>query len=81
MHLLSKVMEGIKKPQSIFDVINENINVVNENVLDMMRKMASMEQAVQALTAMFQAPEQPNAHGEDGVIAVSSEHIKPIENE
>lgn len=59
--------------KSIFEVINENINTVNENVLDMMKKVATMEQEVIALSLMFKAPEQPNAHGEEGAIVVSSE--------
>ena len=59
--------------KSIFDAIQENINIVNENVLDMMKKVANMEQEVIALSLMFKAPEQPNARGEEGVEAVSSE--------
>lgn len=63
----------LKRPQNIFDVINENINIVNENVLDMIKKVESMEKEVNALSLMFKAPEQPNAHGEEGVEVVSSE--------
>ena len=59
--------------KTIFDAIQENLNIVNENVLDMMKKVANMEQEVIALSLMFKAPEQPNAHGEDGADRVSSE--------
>lgn len=59
--------------RNIFDLINENINTVNENVIDLMKKVTNMEQEVVALSLMFKAPEQPNAHGEDGADRVSSE--------
>ena len=59
--------------KTIFDAIQENLNIVNENVLDMMKKVANMEQEVIALSVMFKAPEQPNARGEEGVNVVSSE--------
>jgi predicted nucleic acid-binding Zn-ribbon protein len=59
--------------KSIFDAIQENINTVNENVIDVAKRVASMEQEVIALSLMFKAPEQPNARGEEGVEVVSSE--------
>lgn len=59
--------------KNVFDLINENINTVNENVLDVIKKMATLEQEVIALRLMFSAPEQPNARGEEGAEAVSSE--------
>ena len=59
--------------KTIFDAIQENLNIVNENILDMMKKVTSMEQEVIALSLMFKAPEQPNARGEEGVEVVSSE--------
>ena len=59
--------------KTIFDAIQENLNIVNENILDMMKKVTSMEQEVLALSLMFKAPEQPNARGEEGVEVVSSE--------
>lgn len=62
--------------KSIFDAIQENINTVNENVIDVAKRVASMEQEVIALSLMFKAPEQPNARGEDGVEVVSSEQVK-----
>lgn len=54
--------------RNIFEVINENINTVNENVIDLMKKVTAMEQEVIALSLMFKAPEQPNARGEEGVV-------------
>ena len=65
--------------KTIFDAIQENINIVNENVLDMIKKVTSMEQEVIALSLMFKAPEKPNAHGEDGVEVVNSEQDKTNE--
>ena len=59
--------------KTIFDAIQENLNIVNENILDMMKKVSNMEQEVVALSLMFKAPEQPNARGEEGVEVVSSE--------
>ena len=68
---------------NIFEVIlasikntNENINTMNENVIDMMKKVTTLEQEVIALSLMFKAPEQPNAHGEDGAEGVSSGQTK-----
>ena len=69
-------MADVKRPQNIFDVINENINTMNENVLDMMKKVTNMEQEIIALSLMFRAPEQPNAHGEEGAVIVNSEQPK-----
>lgn len=69
--------------KNIFEVIlasinntNENINTMNENVLEAIKKVTTLEQEVIALSLMFKAPEQPNAHGEDGAEGVSSEQIK-----
>ena len=60
--------------KNVFEVINENINTVNENVIDLMKKVSAMEQEIIALSLMFKAPEQPNARGEEGADGVSSEH-------
>ena len=62
--------------KTIFDSINENINIVNENVLDVMKKVSSIEQEVIALRLMLNAPEQPNTRGEEGADKVSSESKK-----
>ena len=64
--------------KSIFDSIQENINITNENVLEAIKKITNIEQEVIALSLMFKAPEQPNAHGEDGVDIVSSEPAKSV---
>ena len=64
--------------KTIIDVINENINIVNENILDLMKKVESMEQEVIALSLMFKAPEQPDAHGEEGADIVNSEQVKSV---
>jgi hypothetical protein len=61
--------------KNIFQVINENINTVNENVLDMMKKVTSMEQEIIALSLMFKAPEKPTIPGEDGAVTESRESI------
>lgn len=68
---------------NIFEVIlasiknnNENINTMNENIIDLMKKVTTLEQEVIALSLMFKAPEQPNAHGEEGAKGVSSEQTK-----
>lgn len=59
--------------KNIFEAINENINTVNENVLDLMKKVTSMEQEVIALALMFKVPEQPTTSGEEGTITESRE--------
>ena len=58
--------------KTIFDAINENINITNENVLDLIKKVTSLEQEVIALKLMLSVPEKPNVHGEEGTERVSS---------
>lgn len=63
-----------QRPMSIFDVINENVNITNQNVLTVInhvmaleQQLAATQQEVIALTLMLKAPEQPNvASGEEG---------------
>lgn len=63
-----------QRPMSIFEVINENVNVTNQNVLtlikkvdDLAQKFEASQQEIVALSLMFKAPEQPNvAPGEEG---------------
>lgn len=62
-----------QRPKSIFDVTNENVIIVNKNVLMALEKITKLEQEVIALRLMIQAPEQPNARGEEGAESVSSE--------
>ena len=64
--------------KSIFDAIQENINITNENVLEAIKKITTLEQEVIALRLMFSAPEQPNARGEEGAEVVSSEQSKTV---
>lgn len=55
-------------PKNILEVINENINTTNENVLELIKKVATMEQEVIALRLMFKVPEQPNViPGSEGI--------------
>ena len=65
--------------KNIFEVINENINTMNENVIDLMKKVTSIEQEVIALSLMFKAPEQPTIPGEDGVSTESRESQKTLD--
>lgn len=63
-----------QRPQNIFDVINENVNITNQNVITLINQVAELQkrfeatqQEVIALSLMFKAPEQPNvATGEEG---------------
>jgi len=59
--------------KSIFDAIQENIAIVNENVLAMAKMMEDVHKDMHELYDMFHAPEEPNARGEEGVDGVSSE--------
>lgn len=63
--------------KSIFDAINENINITNENVLEAIKKVTSLEQEVIALKMMLSVPEKPNVRGDEGAEGVSSEHKSP----
>ena len=71
-----------KKPTNILDAIfygvevtNQNVLTLSENIKDMYDKVVEMQSQVDAVRAFFNqpAPEQPNAHGEDGAEEVSSE--------
>ena len=65
--------------KNIFEVINENIDIVNKNVLDMMKKIDAMEQEIIALSIMFKAPDQPTIPGEDGASTESRESQKTLD--
>lgn len=65
--------------KNIFEVINENINTMNENVIDLMKKVSAMEQEIIAMSLMFKAPEQPTISGEDGASTESRGSQKEIE--
>ena len=64
------------RQQNIFDVINVNIYAVSEDLHTLMSQVTNMQQEIVALSLMFKAPEQPNAHGDEGAEGVSSEHKK-----
>lgn len=65
--------------KNIFEVINENINTMNENVIDLMKKVSAMEQEIIAMSLMFKAPEQPTIPGEDGASTESRESQKTLD--
>lgn len=66
----------LKQPRNIFEAINQNVLITNENLLMALERITKIEQEVIALSLMFKAPEQPNAHGDDGAEGVSSEQSK-----
>ena len=65
----------LPQPRNIFEVINQNIYNLGLNQKTAMDEIAAMRKEVAELRAMFNppAPEQPNARGEEGAEAVSSE--------
>lgn len=63
-----------QRPLNIFEVINNNVNVTNQNVLTALGQLSELKQQLQAtqqeviaLSLMFKAPEQPKvaSGGED----------------
>lgn len=56
----------IGRPQNIFDVINQNIVTLSEDVHALMAQQNELSHRVQQLENIFKAPEQPNARGEEG---------------
>lgn len=67
--------EQLPPPRNIFEAMNQNIYNLGRNQQMTMDMIAAMRNEVAELRAMFQAPapEQPNARGEEGAEAVSSE--------
>ena len=64
---MAQVQQNLpQRPMNIFEVINENVNVTNQNVLTLIEKVTNIQQEIIALSLMFKAPEQPNAPGEEG---------------
>lgn len=70
------------KPKNILESIfygvettNQNVITLSENLKDMFDQVVTMQNRVDEILKFFNqpAPEQPNAHGEDGAIEVSSE--------
>lgn len=71
-----------KKPTNLFEAIFYGVKVTNENVIELSNtlkevadKVFAMQEQVNSIMAVFSqpAPEQPNARGEEGAEAVSSE--------
>lgn len=54
------------KPQNIFDVINQNIVTLSEDLHTLMTQQNELLRRIQQLENIFIAPEQPNARGEEG---------------
>ena len=64
-----------QQPRNFLELINLNIVNLGKNQKTQMDEIAAMRKEVAELRAMLNppAPEQPNARGEDGANAVSSE--------
>ena len=59
--------KDLPQPRNIFEAINQNIYLMNENIHTLMEQVAANQQELVALRAMFNAPEEPNAaSGKDG---------------
>lgn len=57
----------LPQPRNIFEAINQNIYLMNENIHTLMEQVASNQQELVALRAMFNVPEKPNAaSGDEG---------------
>ena len=54
------------KPLSIFDVINQNVVTVGEDLHALMSKVEHMHKDIDDLKCMLTAPEEPIASGEEG---------------
>lgn len=57
----------VQQPRNILEVINFNIVAISEDMHRMMDDVIAMRREVAELRKMFNAPEQPNALGEEGV--------------
>jgi hypothetical protein len=57
-------MPDKKRPSNIFDVINQNIYAVSEDLHTLMAAIDTMRDEFHRVRAMFNAPDQPNAPGE-----------------
>ena len=57
----------LPQPRNIFEAINQNIYLMNENIYTLMKQVASNQQELIALKQMFNVPEKPNAaSGDEG---------------
>ena len=59
---------------NIFELINKNVVTVSQDIHVMMAEMETLKREVTELKAIFNAPEEPNVHGEEGSGAVNSGH-------
>ena len=51
---------------NIFELINKNIVTVSEDVHTLMGAVSTLRKDVAELRSIFNAPEQPNTHGDEG---------------
>jgi len=54
------------RPLNIFDVINQNIVTVSEDIHTIIGEIANLKQDIDSIRAIFNAPEQPNVRGDEG---------------
>lgn len=64
---MAQVQQNLpQRPMNIFEVINENVNVTNQNVITLIERVDNLQKELVSIMQMFKAPEQPNAPGEEG---------------
>ena len=64
---MAQVQQNLpQRPMNIFDVINENVNVTNQNVITLIERVDNLQKELVSIMQMFKAPEQPNAPGDEG---------------
>lgn len=51
---------------SIFDVINQNIVTVSEDIHTVLGEIANLKKEIDGIRAIFNAPEQPDVRGDEG---------------
>jgi len=62
----------LPQPRNLLEAINQNIYLMNENIHTLMKQIASNQQELAALRAMFNVPEKPNvASGDEGTLKES----------
>lgn len=50
---------------SIFDVINQNIVTVSQDIHTVISEIANLKKEIDGIRAIFNAPEQPNVRGDE----------------
>lgn len=64
---MAQVQQNLpQRPMNIFEVINENVNVTNQNVITLIERVDNLQKELVSIMQMFKAPEQPNAPGDEG---------------